>query len=133
MMISLYRRKQNRVTDLRLIFDRSGRLLIRGISFGRKAGSSIEKTEDLGPLSSPTADTILLAHVERALALGFQVLYGYVPPGPLSGVEELLRTTVGIEVVPDLADGLPVWETSRGKRALRPSYLLFTVLSSETK
>ena len=133
MLISLYRRNDDHSIELQMIFDLSGEVVVQRVAIGVGQPIREEWVEFIGPLDSAATDESVAGGLGRALADGYRVLYGFVPPGSLWRAGELLGMSAGIDVVPDLTDGVPFWETIGGERAAHPSYLLFTALSSETK
>ena len=91
------------------------------------------RKETIGRIADEETDRRLRALVTESLGECYTVLYVYLPNGGFPLTNRCLRDSAGIEVVPDRADGLPVWTPATRRPGMRPSYLLFTVFSSVVK
>ena len=131
-MISLYRMDRFGPDSL-LVFERAGSVLVQERDGSSETEDRREQGSSLGPARSRATDLALAHRLEGLVELGYRVLYGFIPPGSLPETERLLSEKLGVETIPDVRDGVPVWRTNSNGREKRPSYLLFTALSSETK
>lgn len=131
-MISLYR-MDGRGRDSQLVYEHSGSVLVQGSTGGRGTVGEGGRSSSLGPAGSRATDLAIVQRLEGLVGLGYRVLYGFIPPGSLPETERFLSERLGVETIPDVRDGLPVWRTTPAGRERRPTYLLFTALSSETK
>ncbi len=131
-MISLYR-ANGRDRDSQLIYEHSGSIVAQVTTTSRGSVEAERPSISVGAAENPATDTALAKHLSALVGLGYRVLYGFIPPGSLPKTERLLSERLGIETIPDVRDGLPIWRTTPTGRQRRPSYLLFTALSSEAK
>ncbi len=137
MMIALYRTGEGSSFEYRQIMDRAGTIVVRSSFYGNGSTECASIVELLGPISGKgsrvTVDRSLVEYIKSSLHSGFCVLYGHVPPEVSSTVNRYLSERVGVEAMPDTREGIPVWQSSPRVKGARPSYLLFTVLSSVVK
>ena len=132
-MISLYRPTEGGMLDFRSIVERGGRLVSRLTSYREGGAATAGPEEDLGCAASPPGDRAACALLRRALAEGYRVLYAFVLPDASPRMHAFLSREACVEVAPDPADGVPIWPPGRRARGAKPSYLLFTILSSAAK
>lgn len=132
-MISLYRLLDHGILEYRSIVERGGRLVTRLTTY-REGGLVVGgPEEELGAAASPPGDRAACTVIRRALSDGYRVLYAFVVPEATPLTHACLSQLPGVEVAPDSTDGLPLWRPGRRARGGRPTYLLFTVLSSAAK
>lgn len=133
MMISLYRSMNRGSLDYRVIVEHAGQLIARLTTYCDGGTASWGRHTNLGRAGVRSTDRATCTLVRRALAGGYRVLYAYVPPEAMPLTHSCLERLGGVQLTPDPTDGLPIWDPDRRARGGKPSYLLFTVLSSAAK
>lgn len=133
MLITLYRRVGAGNRNYQMIFERDGAVVERKTCIGPNAREVEPRETVIGSSMTAGTDELLRDLVRDAFESGFALLYGYIPAPsyPLTSVH--IRESARARVEPDPIDGLPVWPRQRNRRGRSPTYLLFTVLSSDAK
>lgn len=133
MLISLYRIRDGGGRKHRVIFDRDGIVIQRTTVCATPRSAAEPKEIPIGEGSLPDTDRLVFESVKNGVQRGYIVLYGYVPAASYPLTSRYIRDFTGVAPEPDHIEGLPIWPRDRRRRGDRPTYLLFTVLSSVAK
>lgn len=133
MLISLYRIRYGWGREHRVIFDHDGIVIQRTTVFVTEPPAVEPREITIGEGGLPDTDRLVFESVKNAMRRGYIVLYGYIPSPSYPVTSRYIHDFAGVAPEPDQTERLPIWPGGHRRRGGKPTYLLFTVLSSVAK